>query len=126
MVPTVRLGTVVIGDDWPTVANVVTLASDPHCGKWRVVRGVDSFALDRAIRAAGGNCLFMEDELKATFLGAIGTPRIQSVIKGILAKAQRQNFNCLEVTGIVAKRFLGVPCVTVSARAMNWRLAPLP
>lgn len=126
MVPTVRVGTVVIADDWPTVANVVTLASDPYCGNWRVVQAVDGFALDRAIHAAGWNFLFMEDELKTTFLGAIGTQRLQSAIKRILAKVQRKNFNCLEVTSIVAKRFFGVSYVTVSARAMNWRLAPRP
>jgi len=36
------------------------------------------------------------------------------------------NFNCLEVTGIVANRFLGVPYTTVSAHSRHiqqgWRL----
>jgi len=32
---------------------------------------------------------------------------------------KRQNFNCLEVTGIVAKRFLGVPYATVSAHSRH-------
>jgi len=126
MVPKVGVGTVLIGDDWPTVASVVSLASDPYCGNWRVVRGADGFALDRAIHAAGWNFLFMKDELKTTFFGAMGTQRIQSAIKRILGKVQRKKFNCLEVTGIVTKRFFGVPYVTVSARAMNWRLSPRP
>jgi len=30
---------------------------------------------------------------------------------------RQQNFNCFEVTGIVAKRFLGVPYATVSGHA---------
>lgn len=35
----------------------------------------------------------------------------------ILAKVKRQSFNSLEVTGIVANRFLGVPYATVSAHS---------
>jgi len=49
LVPTVRVGTVVIDDDWPALANVVSLVSDPYCENWKVVRAMDGFALDRAI-----------------------------------------------------------------------------
>jgi hypothetical protein len=46
--------------------------------------------------------------------GAIGATNIHSALKRILEKVRQQNFNCFEVTGIVAKRFLGVPYATVS------------
>jgi len=42
------------------------------------------------------------------FFGAIGAKNIQNAIKRMLEKLKPMNFNCLEVTGIVAKRFLGV------------------
>lgn len=119
MVPTVRVGTVLIEDDWPAVTNVLTFASDPYGGNWSVLRTVDGFALDRAIHAAGWNFLFVADELKSTFFGRVGTQRIQSALKRILTKVQRKNFNCLEVTGIVSKTFLGIPYVTVFAHSRH-------
>jgi hypothetical protein len=58
---------------------------------------------------------FMAAEVKVMFFGALEAKKIQNALKRILVKVRHQNFNSLEVTGIVAKRFLGVPYVTVSA-----------
>jgi hypothetical protein len=40
-------------------------------------------------------------------------------LKRILAKVKHQHFNGLEVTAIVARHFLGVPYVTVSAHSRH-------
>jgi hypothetical protein len=80
---------------------------------------LDGFALDRKIRAAGWNFFFMAAEIKVMFFGALGTKKIQSALKRILAKVRQEHFNGLEVTGIVAKRFLGVPYATVSAHSRH-------
>jgi hypothetical protein len=61
----------------------------------------------------------MAGEAKAMFFGAIGATKIQSALKRILGKVRQQHFNCLEVTGIVAKRFLGMPCAIVSAHSRH-------
>jgi hypothetical protein len=51
----------------------------------------------------------MATEVKAMFFGALGAKKIQNALKRILRKVKQQHFNGLEVTEIVAKRFLGVP-----------------
>jgi hypothetical protein len=61
----------------------------------------------------------MAAEVKVMFFGALGTTRIQNAVQRILAKVKPQSFNCLEITGIVAKRFLGVPYATVSAHSRH-------
>jgi hypothetical protein len=53
------------------------------------------------------------------FFGAIGADSIQNALKRMLRKIEPMNFNCLEVTGIVAKRFLGVPYAVVSAHSRH-------
>ena len=40
-------------------------------------------------------------------------------MRRILGKVRPQGFNCLEVTGIVAKRFLGMRYGTVSAHSRH-------
>ena len=88
-------------------------------GEWRLVEGHDPFALDRKIHVAGWNFFFMAAEVKVLFFGSLGTVGIQNALKRILAKVKQQHFNGLEVTEIVARRFLGVPYVTVSAHSRH-------
>jgi len=40
-------------------------------------------------------------------------------LKQILEKVRQPNFNCFEVTAIVAKRFLGGPYATVSGHSRH-------
>ena len=80
---------------------------------------LDGFALDRKIHAAGWNFFFMAAEVKVMFFGSVGAAKIQNALKRILGKVKQQHFNGLEVTEIVARRFLGVPYVTVSAHSRH-------
>ena len=118
MPPTVEVGTILI-EDRPQIIQLLGLQSEPYSGNWSVVKGLDGFALDRKIHDAGWNFFFMAAEVKVMFFGALGTRKIQNALKRILAKVRHQNFNGLEVTGIVAKRFLGVPYATVSAHSRH-------
>ncbi|PYY11578.1 MAG: hypothetical protein DMG69_03560 [Acidobacteria bacterium] len=118
MPPTVQVGTILV-EDRPLIAQVLGLESEPYSGNWSVVKALDSFALDRKIHAAGWNFFFMAAEAKVMFFGALGAKKIQNALKRILVKVRHQNFNSLEVTGIVAKRFLGVPYTTVSAHSRH-------
>ena len=118
MTPTFNVGTILI-DERPLITQLLGLESEPYSGNWSVVKTPDGFALDRKIHAAGWNFFFMAAEVKVMFFGALGTKKIQNALKRILAKVRPQNFNGLEVTGIVAKRFLGVPYATVSAHSRH-------
>jgi hypothetical protein len=84
-----------------------------------VIKALDGFALDKKIRAAGWNFFFQADEVKVMFFGGISPTKVQDALKRIFAKVSRQNFNCLEVTGIVANRFWGISYVTVSAHSRH-------
>ena len=118
MIPTVQVGTILIADR-PHITQFLALESEPYSGEWRVVQGLDGFALDRKIHAAGWNFFFMAPEVKVTFFGSLGTTRIRNAVRRILAKVRPQSFNCLEVTGIVAKSFLGMRYATVSAHSCH-------
>jgi hypothetical protein len=88
-----------------------------------VVKALNGTALDKKIHGAGWSFFFLADEVKGMFFGAIGAQKVQKAIKRILVKVKRHNFNCLEVTGIVAKRFLGMPYVTVIAHSATFNKA---
>src|SRR5437879_11747673 len=114
MPPAVQVGAILI-EESPLMKHL-GLEIGPYLGNWSLVKVLDGFTLDRKIRTAGWNFFFMAAEVKVMFFGALGTKKIHNALKRILAKVRHQSFNGLEVTGIVAKRFLGVPYATVSAQ----------
>ena len=61
----------------------------------------------------------MAAEVKVMFFGGLGAEKIQNALHRILGKVKQQHFNGLEVTGIVAKRFLGVPYGVVTAHSRH-------
>lgn len=105
--------------DWVGVPHCPELKTEPCFGEWSVINVPDASALDRAIHAAGWNFFFMATEVKAMYFGFLGEEKIQSALKRILAKVNLQHFNGIEVTRIAARRFLGVPYVTVSAHSRH-------
>jgi hypothetical protein len=118
MPPTIQVGTILM-KDWPGTTHLLNLESEPCSGEWSVLKALDSFALDRKIHAAGWNFFFMAAEVKVMFFGSVGAVKVQHALKRIFEKVKPQRFNGLEVTQIVARRFLGVPYVTVSAHSRH-------
>ena len=101
------------------VTQSLGLESEPCSGNWSMVKTLDNFALDRKVHAAGWNFFFMAAEVKVMFLGTLGEKKMNNALKRILEKVRERHFNGLEITEIVAKRFLGVPYVTVSAHSRH-------
>ena len=114
----VSVGTILV-KDWPRMSQSVGLETEPCFGEWSAVKVHDPFALDRKIHAAGWNLFFMAAEVKATFFGSRTAAKVQAALQRIVAKVKSQHFNGLEVTAIVARHFLGVPYVTVSAHSRH-------
>ncbi|MGA9978191.1 MAG: hypothetical protein WBQ08_06115 [Candidatus Sulfotelmatobacter sp.] len=118
MATTVQVGSILM-KEWPGMTQLLGLKSEPCSGEWSLLKVLDGVTLDRKIHAAGWNFFFMAAEVKVMFLGSVGAVKIQDALQRILGKVRQQQFNGLEVTQIVARRFLGVPYVTVSAHCRH-------
>lgn len=118
MTPIIQVGTVLLGEESPRMTEVFSLQSEPYFENWSVTT-LNGSTLDDKVRAARWNFFFLADEVKAHFFGAIGATKIQGALQRIARRVKKQEFNCLEVTGIVTKSFLGVPYSTVSAHSRH-------
>jgi len=118
MTATVQVGTILI-EDRAVMAQALGLQSEPYSTNWGLIKALDGLALDRRIHAAGWNFFFMAEEVKVMFFGAMGVKSIQNALRRMLEKVKPLNFNCLEVTGIVGKRFLGMPYTVVSGHSRH-------
>ncbi len=89
--------------------------SEPYCENWRSLSVRDSSCLDHKVRAAGWNLFFMAGELRAVVPAWGGQNSLRRGVKRLLAQTLLQDFNCLEVSHILRKRFLGIPYVSIAA-----------
>jgi len=114
----IQVGSILI-EDRPTVARTLHIEIEPYARSWSLVRFLHGRDLDRKIRAAGWNFLFIAGEVKVKVWGAGSQSDIQTALMRIAKKKRRDCFNCLEVTAIIPKRFLGLPYTTVSAHCRH-------
>jgi hypothetical protein len=91
---------------------------------WEIIKNSDADSLDRDIRRADWNFFFLAGSIQATTLGYWRERTVGRAMERVLAKAERSKFNCLEITKISAKRFLGFPYVHVSAHSRHIQKSP--
>jgi len=118
MPQTIEIGSVLMKDG-PGMTQLLNLETEPCSGEWSLLKAIDGYTLDHKIQAAGWSFFFIAAEVKVMFFGSVGAAKIQNALKRILEKVKQQHFNSLQVTGIVARNFFGVPYVTVSAHSRH-------
>ena len=111
MADQIRVGTVFIEENTP-VPDSLVFESAPYSDGWRSVKNLNSYDLDRKIRAAGWT-LFDLSHVNASVFGFDREKAVHRAVKRALAKTKSDSFNALEISQVAAKRFLGLSCVTV-------------
>jgi hypothetical protein len=84
----------------------------PGC---RFVRDLDGYGLDREIQKTGWTFFCLAGEINATVFGNDRQKKVRRAIEQILTNPRSKEFNSLQITRVVSKRFLGVPYISVSA-----------
>ena len=97
----------------------VTLESETFIPGWRSIKNLDGREIGRKIENAKWNYFYLAGAMKATVLGSESPATLRRAVQHVLAKKQSQNFNSLEITKIISKRFLGLPCLTISAHSRH-------
>lgn len=82
---------------------------------WRVVKNLDGYGLGQKIEEAKWYFFYLAGEIRAMALGREGLGTLRRAVKRILVKREGQEFNSVEVTEIISKRFLGIPFMRVTA-----------
>ena len=113
-----RTITIFIKEDTPLPANL-PIESEAFLPGWRVVKNLDRSALARNIEGANWNFFYLAGEIRATVLGRDRSGTLRRAVKCVLAKQEGQKFNSLEITKVVAKRFLGIPFMSVTAHSRH-------
>jgi hypothetical protein len=105
--------TVILIRDATVLPPNLSIASNAFFPGWQIVTSPDRSTFTRGVEAAHWNFFYRANETRATVLGGGSLRTLRRAVKQILAKQEHQNFNSLEVTSIVSKRFLGIPYLRI-------------
>ena len=114
MTETIGVGSILIRQG-TALPEGLHLLSDPYSKGWKLVRNLDGHGLDRKLCEAGWNFFYMAEEVKTTAVGSNLEKTTRRAVNKIIASMKSDKFNCIEITRVVAKRFLRLPYVAVSA-----------
>lgn len=120
---TIRAGTILMQAD-TVMPQSLRVESEPYWQAWEMVTDSDGDILDRDLRTAGWNFFFLAATIRTTVWGHRGERTVRRAMKRVLAEAKFLKFNCLEVTEMTAKRFLGLPYIRISAHSRHIQKRP--
>src|SRR5260370_39726775 len=96
----------------------LAIESEVFLPGWRVVKNLDGSSLARTIEGANWNFFYLAGEMRVAVLGRDRSGTLHRAVKRLLAKEEKQ-FNSLEITKVVSKRFLGFPFLRVVAHTRH-------
>ena len=114
MTEKIKMGTILYQQDAP-LPESLNFKSEAYSNGWRLVENLDACGLGRKIRDAGWTFFYMAGEIKASVIGLSGEKGARKAVNKLIAGMKSDGLNSMEITQVAAKRFLGLPYVTVSA-----------
>jgi hypothetical protein len=118
MTEEVKTGTILIRDNTP-LPEGVQVECEPYSKGWRLVNNLGGSTRDREITKAGCTFFYLAGEFTGSAFGSDKEVTRGRAVRRILGHLKSEKFNCLEITRVESKRFLGIPYVTVSANARH-------
>jgi hypothetical protein len=118
MADTIIPGTILITEG-ARLPESLLLKSEPYGYGWRLVKNLDSKGLDQIIGQAGWNFFYIASVVETNAFGSDEKKTTRKAIKKIITNLKSKNFNCMEITRVIAKRSFGLLYVSVSAHSRH-------
>jgi len=113
MTDTITVGSILV-EEGTYLPKSLLLQSDSISNGWAALRDARSM-FEKTIQEAGWTFFFMAGEIKATVFGFDRQKALRTALKRLIADVKSQHCNSIEITRVIAKSFLKVPYVSVSA-----------
>ena len=115
-------GTILLRSDIPLPKSAYFEAK--QYGAWKILTGVDGFAVERRLSAAGWHFFFVVPEIKAAAVSSTRRGALRKALKKVTSGTNSLSFNALEIAKLTTKRFLGLYYVKVVAYKRHIKDSP--
>lgn len=118
MIDTIRIGAMLIEDGAPTPESLV-LSTNPYSPGWSSITNSTSAQLGREIESAGWTFFYMAGEIRTRGFGFNDQSRTDRAVAHVMDAVKLQNCNCLEITQMRRRSFLGLRYTSLVAHARH-------
>lgn len=102
----------------------LSLQSSGASEHWRSVADLDRVAFEAELAKVGWTFFYMAGEIKKHAFGLDPAKRVRTAVGRIIHDVRSQKCNCVEITGLENRSFLGLPYVSVTAHARHIQDGP--
>ena len=113
----IKSGTILI-EEGATLPKTILLQSTSYSSGWTVVTSSRS-EFEKDINLAGWTFFFLAGNIEATVFGFDKQKAVRTAVDRIITDVKAQDCNCLEITQVKMKSFLGLPYACVSAHSRH-------
>ena len=92
---------------------------EPSFDGWVSVSKGERSGLEASIRKAGWTFFYLAGEIEAAACGFDPQKAARKAVKRLIASLRAERLNCLEISRVTPRSFLGVPYVTVTGHARH-------
>ncbi len=118
MTPRIRVGAMLIENGAQCPESLV-VSAEPYLADWSCVTNSSTAELGREIERLGWTFFYMAGEIRANALGSNNESGMARAVAQIIKVVKLQYCNCLEITGLSKRTFLGLPYTSVVAHARH-------
>jgi hypothetical protein len=116
-------GTLIIVEGTP-LPDSGKITSEPFSKGWRMVTNLRGQGLDRYFSHMGWTVFQKAAPVQANILCFGKSEPFLKIFRKLLRNIGSKKFNCLEITGVNKRAFMGITYVHMSARARNIQKRP--
>jgi hypothetical protein len=109
----IKAGSILIEERIP-LPNSMLLRLEPYSSGWSAVSDGGT-AFEKEVEQAGWTFFFMAGEIKVTVFDFNRQKAVRTAWKRLIANVKAQHCNCIQITRVVRKSFLGVPYLSIYA-----------
>ena len=113
----IKSGTILI-DEGAALPKTLLHQSSPYSSGWTVMTSSRS-EFEKDINLAGWTFFFLAGSIQATVFGFDKQKAVRTAVDRIITNVKAQDCNCLEITQVKMKSFLGLPYACVSAHSRH-------
>jgi hypothetical protein len=118
MTDRIRVGTMLLADDTDMPATLV-IGTEHYSAGWSSITGPTSAQLDKEIENAGWTFFYMAGEIRTSGFGFNDQSRTARAVAHVINAVRRENCNCLEITQMRRRSFLGLSYTNLVAHARH-------
>ena len=102
-----------------TMPRVVELNSFTLFDCWRVMGSTSRGAFYDQVNGSGWNLFYIAGHLDTLSIGLNREDALRRGVRRLAARVRAESFNCMEVTEIKTRHFLGIPYLFISADILH-------